>query len=92
MPLVSDSASVSQDRKVHFGPTFVLPLALGSMLNPINSTMISTALAPIGKDFEATVAQTRWLIAGLYLTSAVAQPTTAFSSFSLEPSAFVESG
>ena len=75
MPLVSDSASVSQDRKVHFGPTFVLPLALGSMLNPINSTMISTALAPIGKDFEATVAQTGWLIAGLYLTSAVAQPT-----------------
>ena len=36
MPLVLDSASVSQDRKVHFGPTFVLPLALGSMLNPIN--------------------------------------------------------
>ena len=75
MPLVSDSASVSQDRKVHFGPTFVLPLALGSMLNPINSTMISTALAPIAKDFGATVAQTGWLIAGLYLTSAVAQPT-----------------
>src|SRR3984957_18252285 len=75
MPLVSESASVSQDRKVHFGPTFVLPLALGSMLNPINSTMISTALAPIAKDFGATVAQTGWLIAGLYLTSAVAQPT-----------------
>src|ERR1700723_4595394 len=75
MPSVSDSAPVSQDRKVHFGPTFVLPLALGSMLNPINSTMISTALAPIAKDFEATVAQTGWLIAGLYLTSAVAQPT-----------------
>src|SRR6201988_3964220 len=75
MPLVSDSASVSQDRKVHFGLTFVLPLALGSMLNPINSTMISTALAPIGRDFGATVAQTGWLIAGLYLASAVAQPT-----------------
>src|SRR6202000_2555809 len=52
-----------------------LPLALGSMLNPINSTMISTALAPIGKGFGATVAQTVWLIAGLYLTSAIAQPT-----------------
>src|SRR5580693_9318444 len=75
MPLVSDSASVSQDRKVHFGPTFVLPLALGSTLNPINSTMISTALAPIAKDLHASVAQTGWLIAGLYLTSAVAQPT-----------------
>jgi MFS family permease len=61
--------------KAHFGPTFVVPLALGSMLNPINSTMISTALAPIAKDFEATATQTGWLIAGLYLTSAVAQPT-----------------
>src|ERR1700688_4351833 len=75
MPLALDSASVSQDRKVHFGPTFVIPLALGSMLNPINSTMISTALAPIATSFDATVAETGWLIAGLYLTSAVAQPT-----------------
>ncbi len=37
--------------------------------------MISTALAPIGSTFGATVAQTAWLIAGLYLTSAIAQPT-----------------
>src|ERR1700752_4309195 len=75
MPLVSDSASVSQDRKVHFGLTFVLPLALGSTLNPINSTMISTALVAIARDYHASVAQTGWLIAGLYLTSAIAQPT-----------------
>ena len=59
----------------HFGFRFVTPLALGSTLNPINSTMISTALAPIAVAFSATVAQTGWLIAGLYLTSAIAQPT-----------------
>ena len=59
----------------HFGFRFVAPLALGSTLNPINSTMISTALAPIALAFSATVAQTGWLIAGLYLTSAIAQPT-----------------
>ena len=58
-----------------FGVRFVLPLALGSTLNPINSTMIATALVPIAADFHAGVAQTGWLIAGLYLTSAVAQPT-----------------
>lgn len=62
-------------RKLHFGLTFVLPLALGSTLNPINSTMMSTALAPIAVDFRATVAETGWLIAGLYMTSAIAQPT-----------------
>ena len=58
-----------------FGFRFVAPLALGSMLNPINSTMISTALVPIAGDFHASVAQTGWLVAGLYLTSAIAQPT-----------------
>jgi len=58
-----------------FGIRFVLPLALGSTLNPINSTMIATALVPIALDFHAGVAQTGWLIAALYLTSAVAQPT-----------------
>jgi len=58
-----------------FGPRFVLPIALGNTLNPVNSTMIAVALVPIARDFDATVAQTGWLIAGLYLASAVAQPT-----------------
>jgi MFS family permease len=59
----------------HFGFRFVTPLALGATLNPINSTMISTALVPIATDYHASVADTGWLIAGLYLTSAIAQPT-----------------
>jgi MFS family permease len=45
------------------------------VLNPVNSTLISTALVPIGLDLHASVAQTGWLIAGLYLASAIAQPT-----------------
>src|ERR1700735_1871953 len=58
-----------------FGFRFVAPLALGSALNPINSTMIATALVPIATNFHASVADAGWLIAGLYLASAVAQPT-----------------
>lgn len=58
-----------------FGMRFVVPLAFGSILNPINSTMIATAIVPIAVDLHATVAQTGWLIAGLYLASAIAQPT-----------------
>jgi len=58
-----------------FGFRFVMPLALGSTLNPVNSSLIATALVPIGDYFHATTAQTAWLIAGLYLASAVAQPT-----------------
>jgi MFS family permease len=69
------STSMTQaQRSSHFGFRFVTPLALGSTLNPINSTMISTALAPIAVAFSSTVAQAGWLIAGLYLTSAIAQP------------------
>jgi MFS family permease len=62
-------------RRSPFGFRFVAPLALGSALNPVNSTMISTALVPIAADFHANVAETGWLIAGLYLASAIAQPT-----------------
>ncbi|QWT19120.1 MFS transporter [Bacillus sp. NP157] len=58
-----------------FGFRFIVPLALGSCLNPINSTMIATALVPLATAFHASVAQTGWLIAALYLCCAVAQPT-----------------
>jgi MFS family permease len=61
--------------EIRLGFRFLAPLAFGSMLNPINSTMISTALAPIRSDFNVSVGETAWLIAGLYLASAIAQPT-----------------
>ena len=58
-----------------FGFTFIAPLALGATLNPINSTMLSTALVPIAESLHADIAETGWLIAVLYLTTAVAQPS-----------------
>ena len=58
-----------------FGFTFIAPLALGATLNPINTTMLSTALVPIAESLHVGVAKTGWLIAALYLTTAVAQPT-----------------
>jgi MFS family permease len=74
---IARPASTGIARRPHspFGFRFVAPLALGSTLNPINSTMIATALVPIATDFHATVADAGWLIAGLYLASAIAQPT-----------------
>ncbi|MBH1938926.1 MFS transporter [Streptomyces sp. AV19] len=56
------------------GARFTAAVMIGSMLNPVNSTMISTALVPIGRAFHASTAATVWLVAGLYLASAVAQP------------------
>ena len=58
-----------------FGWRFTAPLLLGSTLNPINSSMIATALVGIGADMHAGPGATASLISVLYLCSAVMQPT-----------------
>ncbi|QTZ94920.1 MFS transporter [Streptomyces auratus AGR0001] len=58
-----------------FGPRLMAPLLLGSLLNPINSTMIATALVAIGQDFHVGAADTAWLVSAMYLASAVGQPS-----------------
>ncbi|MGW8377023.1 MFS transporter [Streptomyces sp. ODS28] len=58
-----------------FGARLMTPLLLGAVLNPVNSTMIATALVAIGRAFGVGAADTAWLVASLYLASAVAQPT-----------------
>ncbi|WP_343244507.1 MFS transporter [Streptomyces sp. SID11385] len=57
-----------------FAARLTAPLLLGSVLNPLNTTMISTALVAIGHDLGIGAADTAWLISVLYLASAVAQP------------------
>ncbi|WP_406092994.1 MFS transporter [Streptomyces sp. NBC_01013] len=57
-----------------FSTRLTAPLLLGSLLNPLNTTMISTALVAIGHHFGIGAADTAWLISVLYLASAVAQP------------------
>ncbi|WP_405015294.1 MFS transporter [Kitasatospora sp. NBC_01539] len=49
-------------------------MMLGSVLNPINSSMLAVALVPIGHAFGAPPSQTAWLVTGLYLATAVGQP------------------
>jgi MFS family permease len=58
-----------------FGPRFVTPMLMGSTLNPINSSLIATALVSIAAAMHVSVGQTAILISSLYLTSAIAQPT-----------------
>lgn len=58
-----------------FGPRFVVPLLFGPLLNPINTTMIAVALAPISTDLGIGADQAIWLVAALYLASAIGQPT-----------------
>ncbi|MEU3571452.1 MFS transporter [Kitasatospora sp. NPDC036755] len=49
-------------------------MVLGSVLNPINSSMIAVALVPVGVAFGAPPAETAWLVTALYLATAVGQP------------------
>ncbi|MGY2896369.1 MFS transporter [Deinococcus sp. UYEF24] len=49
-------------------------LLIGTVLNPINSSLIATALTPIGRDLHVGADQTAWLVSSLYLVAAVGQP------------------
>ena len=51
------------------------PLICGTVLNPLNSSMIAPTLVPIAAAFAAPMSQAEWLIAALYLATAVGQPT-----------------
>ena len=68
-----------------FSRRFVTPLFLGSTLNPINSTLIATALVPIARAVHVAVGRTSVLVAALYLACAVAQPTAGKLSEQLGP-------
>ncbi|HWG26588.1 isochorismatase family protein [Actinospica sp.] len=62
-------------RQRPFSPRFVAPLLMGATLNPVNSSVIATALVAIAAAVGVPVGQTAVLISCLYLTSAIAQPT-----------------
>ncbi|AUA10448.1 Multidrug resistance protein stp [Streptomyces malaysiensis subsp. malaysiensis] len=73
-PVIAATETVGTAPADPFGPRLMTPLLIGSVLNPVNSTMIATGLVAIGHDFGVGAAQTAWLVASLYLASAVAQP------------------
>jgi MFS family permease len=58
-----------------FSWRFVTPMFIGAALNPINSSMIATALLAIASATHVSVGSTSVLVSALYLACAVAQPT-----------------
>jgi MFS family permease len=50
-------------------------LFLGSALNPINSSLIATALIPIAAGIHVSPGQAAILVSALYVATAIAQPT-----------------
>jgi MFS family permease len=57
-----------------FDRRLIVPLVLGAVLNPVNSSMLAVALVPIGLTFHAVPAETAWLVSALYLATATGQP------------------
>ncbi len=52
----------------------LVAIALGTILNPLNSSMIAVALVPIHADFRVDIGTSTWLVSAFYLTGAVGQP------------------
>lgn len=75
-------------RPVHDKPfswQFTTPLFLGSALNPVNSSLIATALVPIAHGLDVPIGRTAALVSALYLASAIAQPTAGKAAEVLGP-------
>jgi MFS family permease len=68
-----------------FSWQFTTPLFIGSALNPVNSSLIATALVPIARGLGVPVGQTAALVSALYLATAVAQPTAGKAAEVLGP-------
>ncbi|WP_326948443.1 MFS transporter [Amycolatopsis sp. NBC_01307] len=60
--------------KTGFDRGLIPPMLLGSILNPVNSTIMAVALVPIGAALGAPPSQTAWLVSALYLATALGQP------------------
>jgi MFS family permease len=68
-----------------FSWRFVTPLLSSCTLNPINSTLIATALVPIAHAMYVSVGRTTVLVSALYLACAVGQPTAGKLAEQLGP-------
>jgi MFS family permease len=60
---------------IGFGRRFVAATSFGSVLNPINSSIIAVALVSIAHAFGVGTNAATWLVSALYLATAIGQPT-----------------
>lgn len=52
----------------------IAAIALGTLLNPLNSSMIAVALSRLQEDYSLSFTDASWLISTYYLASAIGQP------------------
>ncbi len=66
--------AIARTGNKHARTWFLIAAASGTMLNPLNSSMISLALHRIQTEFQLSFTTVSWLISSFYLSSAVVQP------------------
>ena len=52
----------------------IVAIALGTTLNPLNSSMVAVALVAIHHDFHIDIGTSTWVVSAFYLAGAVGQP------------------
>jgi MFS family permease len=62
------------ERAVAVPRRYVGVIALGTLLNPLNSSMIAVALVTLEQSFGVGFATASWLVSGFYLAACVGQP------------------
>jgi MFS family permease len=73
--MTTQQETASATARNAFGWRFLTPMFMGSALNPVNSSLIATALVPIAAAMGVSVGRTAVLVSALYLASSIAQPT-----------------
>lgn len=76
MTVGSRSEGAVRPPPARFDRRLLLPMVLGAVLNPVNSSILAVTLVPIGHAFGVPVSQTTWLVTSLYLATAIGQPVT----------------
>lgn len=66
--------SHAQTRAAAVPKRVVAAVALGTVLNPLNSSMVAVALVSIARSFSLSVPEATWVVSAFYLTATVFQP------------------
>jgi MFS family permease len=70
----------------------VIAIATGTILNPLDATMLAVALPAIRAHFEASMAAASWLVSGFFLASAASQALMGRLADRLGPRAVFRAG
>ncbi|OBH14007.1 hypothetical protein [Mycobacterium sp. E1747] len=68
----SESPACIESSAAGFGWRFCTPLLLSATLNPINSSLIATAMVPIAGAMRVSVGRSAVLVSALYVATAIA--------------------